>query len=211
VEVKTLQRVTCAGSFILPQGCRNFKGAEKRCPSRVGMKSYAGVGSRSAPDHVLKLMERIGFRLAELGWILRTGGAEGADQAFERGAQAGKGAVGVFLPWPGYNGYDEAVLTAPTQEALELAASLHPAWGGLSQGVRKLMARNSHQVLGTHLDSPVAFVICWTPDGAEHERECGPTTGGTGQAVRLASRRGIPVVNLNKPGALERIAALVQE
>jgi hypothetical protein len=156
-------------------------------------------------------MERIAARLAALGWILRTGGAEGSDQAFERGAGAGKGAVGIFLPWPGYNGYDEAVLTAPSREALELAATLHPAWGSLSQGVQKLMARNSHQVLGTHLDSPVTCVICWTPDGADHEQECGPKTGGTGQAIRLASRRGIPVINLARAGALEKIAALVQE
>jgi hypothetical protein len=73
------------------------------------------------------------------------------------------------------------------------------------------MARNSHQILGVGLNDPVAFVICWTPDGAEHERECGPKTGGTGQAIRLASRRGIPVVNLARAGALERIADLVRE
>ncbi len=157
-------------------------------------------------------MERIAARLAKLGWTLRTGGATGSDQAFERGARAVGGSVEVFLPWPGYNGYGErGALTSPSREALELASTLHPAWGGLSQGVQKLMARNSHQILGVGLNDPVAFVICWTPDGAEHERECGPKTGGTGQAIRLASRRGIPVVNLARAGALERIADLVRE
>jgi len=116
------------------------------------MKTYAGVGSRKAPEDVLKLMEKIARRLAELGWTLRTGGAEGADQAFERGARAGGGAVEVFLPWPGYNGYREGALKAPSSEAVRLAAALHPAWNRLSQGVQKLMARNSHQVLGAGLE-----------------------------------------------------------
>lgn len=53
-------------------------------------------------------------------------------------------------------------------------------------------------------------MICWTPDGAEGEAECGRETGGTGQAIRLASRWGVPVVNLARPGALERLAALVE-
>lgn len=73
-------------------------------------KMYAGVGSRKAPQEVLGLMERIARRLAVLGWMLRTGGAEGADQAFERGARAGGGTAEVFLPWPGYNGYQAATL-----------------------------------------------------------------------------------------------------
>lgn len=91
-----------------------------------------------------------------------------------------------------------------------MAAALHPAWNRLSQGVQKLMARNGHQVLGAGLDDPVAFVVCWTPDGAESERECGPETGGTGQAIRLASRWGVPVVNLKREDALEKIARLVK-
>jgi hypothetical protein len=139
---------------------------------------------------VLGLMERIARRLAALGWMLRTGGAEGADQAFERGARAGGGTVEVFLPWPGYSGYQAATLERPSPRALEVAAPLHPAWSRLSPGAQKLIARNGHQVLGASMDDPVALVICWTPDGAEHERECGPGTGGTGQAIRLASRWG---------------------
>ena len=161
------------------------------------MKTYAGVGSRRTPE------ERIGRRLAELGWTLRTGGAEGADQAFERGARAGGGAVEIFLPWPGFSGYKNGRLERPSVEAVRVASSLHPAWERLSPAAKKLIARNSHQVLGAGMDDPVAVVICWTPDGAETEAECGRETGGTGQAIRPASRLGVPVVNLKRPGALE--------
>lgn len=172
---------------------------------------YAGIGSRKTPEEVLRLMERIAVRLAERGFALRSGGAPGADQAFERGARQGGGAVEIFIPWPGYEGYlpGPEVALASARATL-MAAELHPAWERLSNGVRKLMARNCHQILGASLEDPVAFVICWTPDGAESEAECGCETGGTGLAIRLASRWGVPVVNLARPGALERLAKLVE-
>lgn len=71
------------------------------------------------------------------------------------------------------------------------------------------MARNGHQVLGATLDQPVSFVLCWTPDGAESEAQRTRDTGGTGQAIALASRHGIPVFNLANRGALNRVAALL--
>ena len=46
---------------------------------------YAGIGARKTPNHVLKYMELQGKLLAEKGYILRSGGAKGADSAFERG------------------------------------------------------------------------------------------------------------------------------
>ena len=49
------------------------------------MKWYTGVGSRETPSDILEVMESVGYALASQGWTLRSGGAVGADQAFERG------------------------------------------------------------------------------------------------------------------------------
>ena len=51
------------------------------------MKSmlYAGVGSRATPEPVLDLMRRCATRLEVLGYTLRSGGANGAETAFEEG------------------------------------------------------------------------------------------------------------------------------
>jgi len=52
---------------------------------------YAGIGSRKTPPDILALMEACAYKLARYGWNLRSGGAPGADQAFERGvAQANR-------------------------------------------------------------------------------------------------------------------------
>jgi hypothetical protein len=150
---------------------------------------YAGIGSRSTPDDLLRLVTLAARRLTSLGWTLRSGHAPGADQAFERGAAID---AEVFLPWPRYEHVVPCsaayIQPAAAAAAYELAGELHPAWPRLSRGVRALHARNCHQILGPDLRSPVAFVLCWTPGG---ER-----VGGTATALRLADRHGVPVLNL---------------
>ena len=47
---------------------------------------YTGIGSRETPQQTLATMVVIGKYLAEKGWVLRSGGAEGAVSAFEEGA-----------------------------------------------------------------------------------------------------------------------------
>lgn len=159
---------------------------------------YAGIGSRETPDDVLIVMEALAETLARQGWILRSGGARGADSAFERGCDMGRGKKEIFLPWKEYEG-NSSGLWRPSSEAFGMAAGLHPNWGRLKEGARKMMARNCHQILGGTLQSPVKFVCCWTKDGATSRAERTPDSGGTGQAIALASESAIPVYNLRRP------------
>ena len=168
------------------------------------LRFYAGIGSRQTPPEILAKMQAIAAQLEARGFVLRSGGADGADTAFELGCTAKE----IFLPWPGFNGRSSP-FDRPSKAAFELAAQTHPAFDRLSAASRKLMARNGHQVLGATLDQPVSFVLCWTPDGAESEAQRTRETGGTGQAIALASRHGIPVFNLANRGALNRVAALL--
>lgn len=152
--------------------------------------AYAGIGARRTPPEILSVMTRLAQWLHRTGWHLNSGGADGADRAFADGAPAQSRTL--FLPWPGYNdraGPDCRTLTPEErQPARDLAALLHPAWMKCSRGVRALHARNAAVVLGPGLNRPVHAVICWTPGGE--------VVGGTGMALRIAARAGIPVVNL---------------
>lgn len=170
-------------------------------PSRPS-RCYAGIGSRATPAAVLVLIERIATRLAGRGYRLRSGGAAGADIAFQAGA--GENAE-IFLPWAGFNG-QRSLFAEPSNEAYRVANAVHPAYERLPESVKPLHARNSHQILGPALDDPSDFVVCWTEDGCESESGRSFRTGGTGQAIALADRWGIPVFNLANPGALDRIA-----
>lgn len=153
------------------------------------MNHYAGIGSRETPDNVLQQMEDIARYLAERDWCLRSGGAPGADSAFEKGA----GEKQIFVPWKNFNNKATAVVAPDLPKwplAVEVASRIHPAWDRCSPAAQKLHARNVFQVFGPELrrKDAVKFVVCWTKGGK--------TVGGTATAITLAQRHGIPVFNL---------------
>jgi len=150
------------------------------------MKYYTGIGSRSTPPEILSQMTNIAIFLCETGYVLRSGGASGADTAFEAGV-SDPDKKDIYLPWKGFNGNSSPHYRV-TDEALKLAAKVHPAWDKLSQGARLLMGRNGYQVLGFGLRIPSEFLICWTKSGKE--------IGGTAQAIKIAQSLSIPVYNL---------------
>lgn len=153
---------------------------------------YAGIGSRKTPCGVLGQMQHIAKELALQGWLLRSGNCLGADQAFQMGANSvSPSLVHVFIPWLGYESQSIAVgnvVATPCSGAYRIAAKYHPAWQKCSRAAQALHARNVHIVLGENLDSPVRFLVCWTPKGL--------LSGGTAMGIRIAQAFGIPVVNL---------------
>lgn len=167
-----------------------------------GNRWYAGIGASDTPDAELGLIVWIARRLASQGWGLRSGGARGADTAFECGALEQGGSVEIFLPEAGYanrvTGIDALALPC-AERAAQLAESVHPRWRRQNVMGRRLLTRNVHQVLGADLESPVAFVLCWALGSVWHGDQIVNVSGGTGLAVRLAAVREIPVLNLCIP------------
>lgn len=168
----------------------------------AGVDAYAGIGSRETPKQVLDEMTAIAVELEMRGYRMRSGGAGGADTAFDHGVldRANKD---VILPWKGFSGIEDGVMLPKHLEAQaeKLALKYHPApdrlyenYGERNQRAKpalKLHTRNMPQVLGLDLKSPAKMVIAYTPDGA--------ASGGTGQAIRVAEDFGVPVLNLRRP------------
>lgn len=163
---------------------------------------YAGIGSRITPIEILGLMADLGKSLANQGCVLRSGGALGADSAFEAGCSEVKGKKEIFLPWNGYNN-NKSKLNKPSAEAHAISRKYHPAWDKCSQGVHKLHARNAHIILGEDCNTPVSMVICYTENGSGK--------GGTGQAMRIAKDRGIEICDLGNPKDLEVVKKMLAE
>ena len=158
------------------------------------MKYYTGVGSREIPNEIIALMKRVSSKLSKSGWVLRSGGAVGADSAFESGA----------------NKRCEIYLAKDaTAKAMEIAEKFHPAWNRCSSYAKKLHARNAFQVLGRNLNKPSSFLICWTPDGCISHKTRSIKTGGTGTAISIADHYNVPVFNLNRPDHIRRVKAFV--
>ncbi len=146
---------------------------------------YTGIGSRNTPAEILLLMSKIAIFLSENNYILRSGGAKGADLAFSKSIDDNKKQI--FLPWKGFNNnYNHKYPIL--KDALKMAEEFHPAWENCSEGARKLHSRNCYQVLGYDLKTPSKFVICWTRNGK--------LIGGTATALRIAKKYNIKIYNL---------------
>jgi hypothetical protein len=166
------------------------------------MKYYTGIGSRKTPPEILDIMQKIGFKLAKMGWTLRSGGTIGANTAFYMGARQACGQAGnkieIYRP--------EHIEQFETgQQALEIAEKYHPYWNNLNYYVKKLHGRNTFQILGKNLNTPSKFVICWTPDGCKTHMMRSRTTGGTGTAISIANKRKIKIYNLANMDDYEEI------
>lgn len=158
---------------------------------------YAGIGSRETPPSVLAEMTNIATSLEVQGFILRSGAAPGADEAFEVGALDKKR---IYLPWKGFNESD-GIVCGRHIKLRTIAAKFHPYWNYLTEPAKMLMTRNTAQVLGLEPEwKPSLFVVCWTPEGKGG--------GGTGQAIRIARDYKIPVYDLALP---ERKAAFYND
>lgn len=181
---------------------------------------YTGIGSRDTPQDVLLLMRRVGAVLGRAGWTLRSGGAKGADVAFEQGAWDVQGKRRIYLPKKGFGPMprgndphaivpDLALGQAIWDQAMEMAEPLHPAWVKMGDFDRRLMARNTFQVLGDSLRMPSTMVVCYGEKPKMSGDRCVDVDGGTGLAVRLSAEERVPVHNLFIPAHRARIEAYV--
>ena len=161
---------------------------EQRNSYRTG--TYAGIGARITPPTVQKVLQKIASRLEANGLKLHSGGAKGADKAFEAGVQDANHKQ-IFEPkHVNDNTFGNA------KQARTIVEAVHPVPHALKNSyIKNLMARNNYQILGSDLNTPCDFVLCYAPLNAD-----GTTAGGTGQAVRLATLVGVPVFNLAIPG-----------
>lgn len=99
----------------------------------------------------------------------------------------------IFIPWEGFNDRTSNSIDCFCLDSIlaeEIAKKFHPIYEYLKPGAKRLMSRNSYQVLGKDLRTPSDFIVCYTDKGL--------MKGGTSQALRIAEVVRIPVFNAGK-------------
>ena len=167
------------------------------------MKFYTGIGSRETPPGVEPMIQEICTFLNKLEYTLRSGGAPGADSKFETNFLGEKE---IYQPWKGFNGnksdlFLDSMDIEIVDKARQIAKEHHPSWNNLSEPAKKLMTRNTFQVLGKDLKSPSKFVVCWTQGGG--------IKGGTGQAMRISKSLNVPIFNLFNKDSMYKLKIFV--
>ena len=146
----------------------------------------AGIGSRETPEHICDEMIKIGQWAKKQNIIIHSGHAEGADYAFEQGAEQN---CIVFLPWASFNAavpvLGQKTVILRSDPLTEYVKKYHGGWHNLTYGGWALMSRNVHQVLGPTLKEIVDVVVCWQKK-----------KGGTEFALNIARDLNIPIINM---------------
>ena len=188
---------------------------------------YTGIGSRDTPKDIQWIMSRIGYGMAKRGHTLRSGRADGADQAFENGLFSYIEAITekvdtlshttpipelaeLYKPWRTFGSPTTTWDILPTDDpklwsrALQIVRDIHPNPDALSDAAKLLHGRNVFQVLGKDLNTPSNFIIYW----AKTDKN-GIPVGGIRTAVRLAQLKNIPTINMLDPDWNDRFKELV--
>lgn len=93
----------------------------------------------------MKEIREIAGSLSDMGFHLRTGGGEGADENFFLGHRDRR-TKKIFLPEPGFRGLKKTTTSFiqdwPSRMAFWMASIIHPYWDGMTTKTQFLMARN---------------------------------------------------------------------
>lgn len=166
-------------------------------------KFYTGVGSRETPHDVLQLMTYTAKKIDELGYTLRSGGARGADYAFES-ASNNHAIYSVSKKHIPISGKPNIIPNLEPYRELVSECCLHYK-KIKNQYVKDLHTRNICQVIGHDPLEIIKsdFLICYTFNGEY--------IGGTTTAIRCAERFDIPVFNFGKYKTIDEMQIHLKE
>jgi hypothetical protein len=155
---------------------------------------YTAVSLPGFPDALIPDMRNTASRLAQKGFILRTGFDDAAWGSF----------MGSAKP---FNRYVHISTNDITPTDLRIAKDTIRekdkfGWDCMDKQKKMRYARNVALLLGIGNSEPSKFLLCWTPNGAECAAHCTGLNGKTGFVgffIIIARTHGIPVINLHRP------------
>jgi len=154
-------------------------------------------GSRDAPPEVLGNLTKIAEFFAKKGWVLRTGGAIGCDEAARLGfVKAEKESnIQLYLPWQGYNNHYNGILH--TEENWKIASQYVKHWDNLKLNHKIFHARNVGILLGSDNQTLSHLAVCWTPEGE--------VVGGSATGIEISKKEKIVLFNIGSKTGLTKL------
>ena len=167
---------------------------------------FAVTGNKDVPPEVIEAVGRIVRKLEEVGYTARSGGMEGLE------AEATKAAIKceIHLPWKDFaQMQSKLTFNSPLAKGIAKKFMSGGNWETLKPPAQAFLAKNVRILTGQNCDSLAMFLLCWSRDGAETSVEKTFDTGSVGHAIAIANAHRIPVFNLGKSGAENRLYAFL--
>lgn len=182
---------------------------------------WTGVGSRpkNLPNSRIEVeMMYVGRLMAEKGWILRSGNADGSDLAFQKGVYSvDPQLTEIFLPREGFNSYhnhagakykllhhEDIEACKPFLEKANMSKEVErmSAWNKAFHYRNVCQVTGKEKYCGFDLSN---FVVYCAPE------EDGVVSGGTRTAVYVARSLAIPTFNIGFPDQYEEFLGFISE
>ncbi len=169
---------------------------------------YTGIGSKGIPYEALISMTRVAEDLAKMGYTLRTGRSDcPAERAFRMGVENHcKRFPSKNELKTDYYSYDDII-----PYAINIAKMYIGDWGTLSPRLKNYYAISVMLVFGQDLINPSKFLICWTGNGAESAAHVNRRTGPAGLCIKIARNCEIPVINLKRENAMDKLTKVLRK
>lgn len=166
-------------------------------------KPYGVAGNENPPAQVIAAIERLVKLLEQRGYTMRSGGVRGVEDIAEKSIPP-NGKMEIHLPWRDFE-QKASRYTFNSDHAKAIARMFHPAFDTMKPAGQAFLCKNARVILGNNMKSPVLFLLVWTEDGAETLVERVARTGYAGHSISIAAHLGVPVFNLGKPDAEQRL------
>jgi hypothetical protein len=181
-----------------------FTKPEPLSPEEIRVyKAYAVTGNKECPPHILGRVKNIVSKLDKANFVLRTGGLEGAEETAETSV-TNQLNIELHLPWKEFAGKTSKFMYS-NELVKGIAKIFQPSFDTLPLPVQGFLSKNVRLVYGKDGKSPAMFVVVYSEDGAESPSEKTPKTGNILHVLSLAAATHIPIFNLGKPDAEERL------
>ncbi len=161
---------------------------------------YGILGNKDPEQNTIEAFQRIIRKLESNGFIARTGGMDGIEELVERVALNHE----LYLPWKGFAS-KESKYTYNNPLVQGMAKKFHPSWDTLKPPHQAFLSKGVRVLTGQNCNSLALFLVCWSKDGVENVKDKTFESGNVGHAVAVAAAHRIPVFNLAKPDAEQRL------
>ncbi len=148
---------------------------------------------RDFPSDAKDTIYKLATKLLNKGNVIRI---NGDDQEFvNRLTRISSEKVEIYIPWKPFNGF-ESKHYYNTLTAKHLAQKHFAGWDKVPDAVKSLMARNIRMIFGDKNNSPMAYLLTWSPDGAVKAGEVNKETGRASFIIKTAATYGFRIANI---------------
>lgn len=182
-------------------GSRNFsrpKEAEE-VATRL-YKPYVVTTNQNAPGDVAERIRRTALVLQKNGFTARLDGMEGVSDLLKNVVNDNE----MYIPWKNFRDINSKhSYNSPSN--MSIAKIFHGNFDAMKDTVKAFLSKNVRMVLGKDIKSSCMFVITWTEDGCESDKERSQRTGNMSHVIGMATAMRIPVFNFQKEDAESRL------